>query len=532
MISIILAAGSLSDSMSSLVSTDSVLRLPLGGKTAFSEVLKIESTQSEMVFVAHAGQAPDFYAFLSPTIIWIDIGSPRKTIGHSVLACIEKIWDYLRGELPSGSLPELSARIIFADTITTLQGLDVVAVGQAKTSEDWTFAPMNFSDEAIQGRASVASQRVIVGAFSFSQFGSFSDILAANVHSHDSLLRADPFFEAIREYSQSLDRGLEAFEDADWHDTGHREGYFNFRQSRLEGREFNDFVVGPGGLFVSKSSSNSEKLWNESHWFRNVPPGLSQFLPRVIVGGEDHYEVQYVRALTLAEKVLYGEQRLLDLTFATNRLDSWFSVTSPPVLSKLGIRKAQDFSTQFLGWFQNNTNSRLDHLDANAALLGRNIQKVTQKTAEARKILRGLCFKDFSPAIVHGDLILSNILVDERDGVFKLIDPRGGFGEASIYGLQIYDWAKLAQSIFGRYEEIIAGEYEILGIDESVSFSRDPDRLSNYRSLSSWFDKSCPAPDLAKQLAGLLLISAIPFHVEDQTRTRAMFRMGSQLADL
>ena len=56
--------------------------------------------------------------------------------------------------------------------------------------------------------------------------------------------------------------------------------------------------------------------------------------------------------------------------------------------------------------------------------------------------------------VVHGDLCLSNILYDLRSRVCKLIDPRGSFGAAGIYGDPRYDVAKLYHSIYGLYDFI------------------------------------------------------------------------------
>ena len=57
-------------------------------------------------------------------------------------------------------------------------------------------------------------------------------------------------------------------------------------------------------------------------------------------------------------------------------------------------------------------------------------------------------------SVVHGDLCLSNILYDLRSRVCKLVDPRGSFGKAGIYGDPRYDVAKLYHSIYGLYDFI------------------------------------------------------------------------------
>lgn len=532
MISILLASGSLSGSMASLVSTESVLRLPVGGRTALSELIAREVLVADALYVVHAGPVPDFYSFLNLQVTWIDIGATGKTIGHSLSAALEQILPTLINIGDSNGPDEIPARIVFADTFTSFEGLDKVAVGITDVSEDWTFAPNSFSHEVIEGRATVNSQRIISGAFSFSMLRKFGESLLSAIHNHDSLFSADPFFEAVREYSSSLAAGLSEFLDEEWQDLGHKVGYFNFRQSRLEGREFNSFVVGPGGLFVSKSSSKREKLNREVNWFRQVPAGLLGYLPRVILGGEDHYEVQYVNALTLAEKILYGEPHLLDLSFATKKIDEWFSATANSSVRRIANKDADEHGAEFLEWFRDNTSTRLDQVDASRAIFGSNASAMLQTTSLARKKLETISFPRSAAAIVHGDLILSNILVDERNATFKLIDPRGGFGEASCLGLQIYDWAKLAQSIFGRYEEIVVGEFEIRDLGDSIKFSSDECRIRNYAFMVDWFMKSCPIPHLAKELAGLLMISAVPFHLEDPKRVSAMIIAGRELASI
>lgn len=50
--------------------------------------------------------------------------------------------------------------------------------------------------------------------------------------------------------------------------------------------------------------------------------------------------------------------------------------------------------------------------------------------------------------LIHGDIHLGNILVDENDNIF-FIDPRGYFGESKLFGLYEYDYAKLLFGLSG-----------------------------------------------------------------------------------
>lgn len=65
----------------------------------------------------------------------------------------------------------------------------------------------------------------------------------------------------------------------------------------------------------------------------------------------------------------------------------------------------------------------------------------------------------------HGDLTFNNILWDDANNYFKLIDPRGS---SSMYMDEYYDLAKLSQSINGGYDDIIHNNYSINRSDMSL----------------------------------------------------------------
>jgi hypothetical protein len=131
-------------------------------------------------------------------------------------------------------------------------------------------------------------------------------------------------------------------------------------------------------------------------------------------------------------------------------------------------------------------------------------------------------------SIIHGDLVFSNTLVRPQDGVGKLIDPRGGFFEPSLFGDALYEWGKLAQSIFGRYDSILSGDF--LHNGGEIVFKFDSIRHSSYRKLEDWFLSACPRPEISIRLGGILMLCAIPFHSERRDRQLALSQVGKQLA--
>lgn len=90
-------------------------------------------------------------------------------------------------------------------------------------------------------------------------------------------------------------------------------------------------------------------------------------------------------------------------------------------------------------------------------------------------------------SFIHGDLTMSNILVDQDKRIY-LIDPRGSFGNTKIYGDVRYDVAKLFYSIVGNFDSLNSGrfkyEYDVETNDHIFSivsngFGSYGDRLLN-----------------------------------------------------
>ncbi len=73
---------------------------------------------------------------------------------------------------------------------------------------------------------------------------------------------------------------------------------------------------------------------------------------------------------------------------------------------------------------------------------------------------------------IHGDLQLSNSLIDDRDRLW-LIDPRGSFGGTPLYGDALYDFAKLYYGFCGGYDLFSTGRNNFT-VSGERSFAIDP----------------------------------------------------------
>ena len=526
MISIILGSGDLPSNLSATVSTNSIFRVPLAPGAAIEKVILREAELAERIFVTYSDKNPPtrWLRSVSPMVEWVNVpeNAQMRSIGASVLMALEAFFSG-----PDSKNEEV--RIVYGDTLTSVEGTDLVAVGHTAEPEDWSYAPSNLSLMPINSRASESEPKIIAGLFCFEDGKLFYDLLKEAAGPTFPKRGAEPFYKAIQSYASIHPASLRFQLDSEWQDFGHLNTYMSTRKGSLEGRQVNSFGASEQGLFVTKNSSRIQKLQNEARWFREVPDELFRFLPRVVLPPNlENYQVQYIRAITLSEKVLYGETGQIDWKFIFDSLENWLNDAS--AFQGEGEEDLEPI------WFQSSFSARQSEILSNSKLDARIAAEMATKGEILSNAIEEVSVRmQQEPlCVVHGDLILSNILVSERDRTFKLIDPRGGFSRASIYGPPIYEWAKIAQSIYGRYEEILAAEYLWQDNREGseIVFFEDRERNSNYQKMQDWFESRCPYPSVAKKLSGLLLISAIPFHFEDPKRVLAMFHMGIRLIEV
>ena len=529
MISIILGSGALPASLSSSVSTTSVFRVPLSPGSAIEKVISREARLAERVIVTFSPLLPP-PAWLRPlgdNVEWLAIpeSTDSGSIGNSVLRALDSVFS------AEGS-GKHEIRIVYGDTLTELRGENFVAVGHSTEPEDWSYAPQSLTEMRINSRTSDKEPRVITGLFSFED-GQLFHTLLTKLHAQLSPRRGfEPFYFAIQEYAKSHPASLQFKLDPDWQDYGHLNTYMAARKAFMEGRKVNSFGASEKSLFITKNSTRIKKLRNEAIWFRDIPDELFRFLPRVVLPPDmESYQVQFIPAITLSEKLLYGETDLIGWEFIFDSLENWLAEAA--TFNASSAEEAQ-FQVE-PEWFEAHFYERLEEVLSEVSLdpkITAVLNSERNRINEAVTAVSDLMFRQES-GVVHGDLILSNVIVSERDKVFKLIDPRGGFSAQSIYGPRLYEWAKMAQSIYGRYEEILCGEYRWIdghGLG-SVLFFEDDHRNANYRKMQHWFENTCPNIKEAMTLAGLLLISAVPFHVEDPRRSLAMISRGLELIE-
>jgi dTDP-glucose pyrophosphorylase len=338
----------------------------------------------------------------------------------------------------------------------------------------------------------------------------------------------------------ALRRPIRAIAAGDWLDCGNADRRDSSHRILLQKREFNELRI--DGVFgtVTKRSRHIEKLLDEINYLRLLPPELSVLFPRVVDYSTDYQEpwltMEYYGYPSLADVFVFenvdpaiweqvflhlrqividgfmakkyplpeGALREMYLGKTRKRLDS---TPGPSALQDL-IRYEGPLSIN--GRTMSNLSSLWDRLDDEVGRLAENVQG----------------------CIIHGDLCLSNILYDLRSRVCKLLDPRGSFGAAGIYGDPRYDVAKLYHSIYGLYDFITN---DLFHVSASGGYIRlDIRSRPQHGQIRERFEKVFFEHFERREIlliTGLLFASMPALHYDAPARQLAMYARSLQLFD-
>ncbi len=341
------------------------------------------------------------------------------------------------------------------------------------------------------------------------------------------LSKSTNFVNAIKTYNKKkkLNYGFQK----KWFDLGHVNTYFKSRSSIISSRHFNTIKVSEN--VIVKTSYDKNKIKSEYFWLKNLPKNLKKYTPKLIEFKElkkkSQYSIEYLPLNPLNEIFVYGKNPIL----------FWEKVFS--IINKLlkDFRNIKKINNQIIKknseWLiETKSNIRLNTLsNLNLINIDHNYFYNNQEMPSLREITKFCINKSkknrILPAVIHGDLCLSNILFNSRINSIKIIDPRGRSykNNLTIYGDQNYDLAKLTHSIIGMYDHIISGQYTLLNFNlksMEIKFERSA-RLKNIQSL--FINKiigNQKFKDTLPQVI-LLFINMLPLHKDKKEIQKAIF---------
>lgn len=343
------------------------------------------------------------------------------------------------------------------------------------------------------------------------------------------------FSEAINYYQ--LCRAMSKIQPKDWYNCSHLNSYFNARSSITTQRSFNALIIESG--MVTKSSDHDVKIQAEIYWFSNLPPKLKRFTPQLIDSGRlqdgitTYYCLEFLPLLPLNELYVHGRNPIWFWHHIFDLVKDYFKhATDQEYLSYMEVDKINDFRQDLyrkktLGRLHTYQKSSQINLQATVSYEGIKLGSILDIAEYCiDKTLKLPC----CPMIMHGDLCFSNMLFDSRARMLKLIDPRGldCHDNFSIFGDVTYDLAKLAHSVIGMYDFIIAGRFEVLSdvqfghSSHIINFDTD-ERLERIQAdfMQFHFVDGIEIRDIMPAVV-LLFLSMLPLHADRPDRQQAM----------
>lgn len=430
---------------------------------------------------------------------------------------------------------KLPTQIIFGDTLIDEpfpEENDVfLSSPNIKASKQWCLASKDANGylERIYNKErdiSVSDKEALVGYYKFSDTKLLKQLLAAEFFTPEA-----SFINVLLKYHHVHPILVKTTQH--WFDFGHVSGAVQARLGLFSAREFNSLKVDAVRGTITKISKKKQKLLDEANWYKELPPEVACYAPRV-------FNVSENDEFASVEMELYGYANLAEIfIYGSNNLEDWYNI----IEALLKVHKVFENYTEpqnkeeLVEIYQTKTQQRLDDIAVkdpeiwemmqndyisinnihykNYPLLKTKLENEIEKLSNYEK-----------RTIVHGDYCFSNILFDPMHYIFKLIDPRGRFKTQSIYGDPRYDIAKLRHSIVGLYDFIVAGLYKLKSTGkDAYDFQISTPILTE--KLEPFFDELVVNYGYdrreIKLIEALLFLTMIPLHSDDTQRQKAFY---------
>lgn len=423
--------------------------------------------------------------------------------------------------------------INFGDTVVTPKpiGTDTVYWGKADFPSRWTsFKTENNEIADISDKEENLEQsytKVFCGLFRIDKPQRLRDCLKT------SLDNSEGFYDALLRYIDGRDYQVQ--KAMDWFDAGHVDNYYRARRKNLNSRQFNNFQVNNRKATVTKKSEHEGKLKSELKWFQNLPTELRPYVPTLYSSEPDEFEMEMLDYPNLGEVLVYG----------SHPGQVWEKILSRLMEIHEDFREfeRQDYREDALKTiYLEKTERRLDSIEKTGELSeffsegsitvnGREVASPRHIRDRLEEIKKSPLFtqpKDFT--VIHGDFHLSNIVFDFKSNRFKLVDPRGEFGDSVLFGDPRYDMAKLRHSLLGGYDYVISDMFELHQNQNSFTYSiKNGERNEDFEEI---FEKLNPYDSqVIEGIESLLFLSMTPLHSENPERQKYMLCRGSELFD-
>lgn len=332
---------------------------------------------------------------------------------------------------------------------------------------------------------------------------------------------------ALLEAYMKTEGPMQLEETSEWYDCGELNTYYESKARLLSrtARSFNKIEVNTFYGTVTKKSDDlkrKEKIEAEKNWFKELTQIQSLFCPRILNSEYGTLEMSLEPGIALNEVLVYDNLRT----------DIWHEIIRKILKVHHNVfwsienqTATRDIATMYcFEHYYIKTRNRLAEIEiAQYVKIGKDQSEFLLDTALK------LSAEPKWSQVMHGDSHLGNIIYDPHSGNIKFVDPRGVFGNTWTQGDIRYDMGKLLQDFYCGYAMIMANRYKWDNENLIIDWVPGTENLSTF--LESELQTLGYDVDLLKRLAILLLITAIPFHIDNPDRQKAMYAQGKKLIE-
>jgi len=380
---------------------------------------------------------------------------------------------------------------------------------------------------------------VIVGVFVIKNL----ELFLNHLENDEKDPELNSFYSSLFEYLKDLD--YELIETEKWHDFGHIDNYYEIKKEFINKRFFNKILIDKKRAILEKRSKNIDSFLNEIRWHLELPSQLKCYVPQIfdysLNRNNPFLKMEYYGYPLIGDIYLFGNH---NIGVWNHILDSIFSVINE--MKKYQIKESSEkINETLMKMYCHKTFERLEEIreDPNFVKFFKKGIVINSKEyapldyyIEKIKELFNFLIKDKLDFlnIIHGDFCLANLLYDPKNRIIKLVDPRGKFGDFTLYGDFKYELAKLSHSFNGNYESIINDSFYINYDENKIDYKFF--LTEKQKTISKMFNKKLGKKysnhiNAIDFIESLLFLSMLPIHKDFKDRQLIMLATGIEKID-
>lgn len=299
-----------------------------------------------------------------------------------------------------------------------------------------------------------------------------------------------------------------------WHDIGNLENLQKTRQSfkaKIENLDKVDEEIYFLGNRVVKYFFDSKICTNRI----KRAEILNKFVPQLIHKSNNFYSYDFLEGKDLFDVGYSLYVMIQDFLSYTEKSDLWKEI-------KLSPEESMKFQNACIEFYYRKTKTRLDNLYKQLNITDSSTEVNGVVIPPLSDILSSLSWHELLhgfPCLMHGDMAISNIIYNNKESSYKLIDWRQDFGGITEFGDAYYDLAKLNASLVFPHDLIKSKKYKLLTNGNKIEFSFNKEDYKKYKNCQYQFNSyiredSVNGLDLKKiqQLTAIVLLNMSSLH--------------------